>query len=162
MPDPRPALRVVLADDHPLYRAGLARALRHDGLVVVAEAPNAGAAVRAVGETAADVVVMDLNMPGGSGLHAARRVSEDHPGTHVLVLTVSAEPSDVAAAISAGAGGYLLKDDPLESIAIGVRSITTGVFPLSLRLVRHLVALGDGLGQERWPVALQLGPRPGR
>jgi DNA-binding NarL/FixJ family response regulator len=84
------ALRVVVADDHPYYRSGLARSLGAGGLDVVAEASNGEAAIRAVDETAPDVVVMDLNMPGLSGLEATRHLAEHAPATRVLVLSVSA------------------------------------------------------------------------
>src|SRR5688572_31620214 len=99
MSSPRAFPRVVMADDHPFYRDGLSRLLRRHGFAVVAEVPNAGAAIRAVEETGADVVIMDLNMPGLPGLDATRRLRAEHPDTRVLVLTVSAQPPDVAAAI---------------------------------------------------------------
>jgi DNA-binding NarL/FixJ family response regulator len=136
--------RVVLADDHPFYRDSLSRLLRRNGFDVVAAVPNAGAAIRAVEETAVDVVIMDLNLPGLPGLEATRRLRADQPGTRVLVLTVSAQPPDVAAAILAGAGGYLLKDDPLEEIVAGVRSTAAGEFTLSPRIARYLLADGAG------------------
>jgi DNA-binding NarL/FixJ family response regulator len=133
--------RVVMADDHPFYRDGLSRLLRRNGIAVVAEAPNAGAAIRAVEQTAAEVVIMDLNMPGLPWLEATRRLGVEQPGTRVLVLTVSVQPRDVAAAILAGAGGYLLKDDPLDAIVAGVRSAAVGGFPLSPRVARYLLDL---------------------
>jgi DNA-binding NarL/FixJ family response regulator len=139
MSDPRAYPRVVLADDHPFYRDGLCRLLRRHGIAVVAAVPNADAAIRAIEETAAEVVVMDLNMPGLPGLEATRRLRSEHPRTRVLVLTVSVQSPDVAAAILAGAGGYLLKDDPLDVIVAGVRATAAGEFPLSSRVARYLL-----------------------
>jgi DNA-binding NarL/FixJ family response regulator len=113
----REPLRVVIADDHPAYRAALARVLRESGIDVVAEASNGEAAIRAALETQPDVVVMDLNMPGLSGLDATRRLRDEAPSTRVLVLSVSAQEEDVSEAIQAGAHGYVLKDGPLEEIS---------------------------------------------
>src|SRR5918999_5098391 len=118
----RASLRVVIADDHPFYRDGLVRLLRHSGIEVVAEVPNGEAAIRVVHETDPDVVVMDLNMPGVSGLEATRRLAEEAPETRVLVLSVSAEQGDLTEAILAGASGYVLKDGPVEEIVAGIRA----------------------------------------
>src|SRR5918998_1608796 len=87
-------LRVVIADDHPFYRDGLAKLLHSNGIDVAAQAANGEAAIRAVEETAPDVVVMDLNMPGMSGLEATRQLTEIAPHTRVLVLSVSAQEDD--------------------------------------------------------------------
>jgi DNA-binding NarL/FixJ family response regulator len=114
---PQPA--VVIADDHPAYRAGLARLLRASGVDVVAEAANAEAAIRAAEEHGADVVVLDLNMPGLSGLEATRRLA---PATRVLILTVSARDDELTEALSAGAHGYLLKDEPVEDIVAAIQT----------------------------------------
>jgi DNA-binding NarL/FixJ family response regulator len=117
---------VVIADDHPFYRAGLATMLRESGFDVVGEAANGDAAIQAAEELAPDVVVMDLHMPGLSGIEATRRLTERVPGTRVLVLTVSAEQDDVADAILAGASGYVLKDGPVEEIAAAIRGTAVG------------------------------------
>jgi DNA-binding NarL/FixJ family response regulator len=135
-------LRTVIADDHPFYRRGLARSLRASGIDVVAEAPNGGAAIRAVEETAPDVVVMDLNMPGMSGLEATARLAERGTSTRVLVLSVSAEQADVADAILAGASGYVLKDRPVEEVVAAIRTVASGGWHVSpeiaIALLRRL------------------------
>ena len=125
MVTPEP-LRVVIADDHPMYRDGLARALRASGIDVVAEAANGEAAVQAVAATEPDVVVMDLSMPGVSGLEAIRIVVEHASSTRVLVLSVSAEARDIDDAMTAGAGGYVLKDEPVEDLIAAVRATAVG------------------------------------
>ena len=102
--------RVLLVDDHDLFRTGLRNLLEQEGGVQVAgEAPNGAEAVRLVRELAPDVVVMDLNMPSMSGVEATRHITALSPLTRVIVLTISEEDSDVLDAIVAGACGYLLK-----------------------------------------------------
>ena len=131
-------LRVVIADDHPAYRAALARMLRENGVDVVAEVSNGEAAIRSAEEMAPDVVVMDLNMPGLSGLDATRRLIDEIPSTHVLVLSVSAQDDDVTEAMEAGADGYVLKDGPLEEVVGGIRSAAAGQALISPRVLPAL------------------------
>jgi DNA-binding NarL/FixJ family response regulator len=119
-------VRVVLADDHPYYRNGLARSLRAAGIDVVGEAPNGEAAIDVVGHTTPDVVVMDLKMPGLDGLEATRRLTRRDPPTRVLILSVSADDHPVAEALLAGADGYVLKDRPVRELVAGVRAVAGG------------------------------------
>jgi DNA-binding NarL/FixJ family response regulator len=91
-------------------------------------------------QTAPDVVVMDLNMPRLSGVQATRLLTEKNPATRVLVLTVSAEESDVLDAILAGASGYLLKDGPVEEVVAGIRAAAAGEFLVSSRIATMLMA----------------------
>ncbi len=128
-------LRVVIADDHPAYRASLARMLQEHGIDVLAEASNGESAIRAVEETAPDVVVMDLNMPGLSGLEATRRLVDSAPSTRVLVLSVSAQDDDVSAAMLAGAHGYVLKEGPLDELVAGIRAAAAGHSMISPRVL---------------------------
>jgi DNA-binding NarL/FixJ family response regulator len=145
-------MRVVIADDHTFYREGLARLLRKFGVDVVGEAPDGEAAVRLVEETSPDVVLLDLRMPGVSGLDAVRRLTEDATATRVLVLSVSAEESDVTDAIAAGASGYVLKDEPVEEVIAGIRAAAAGGARISpgtatalLGRVRGAIEAGDDL-----------------
>jgi DNA-binding NarL/FixJ family response regulator len=137
-PSPEP-LRIVLVDDHPVYRAGLARLLRESGLDVIAELPNGEAALEAVEEMAPDVVVMDLNMPGMSGLEATRRLVAQSPATRVLVVSVSAQEADVTDAILAGASGYILKESPVEEVVAGIRAAAAGQSLISPRIATMLL-----------------------
>ena len=132
-------LRVVVVDDHSFYRAGLIRLLRHSGIEVVGEAPNGEDALRVVAETAPDVVVMDLNMPGISGIDATRRLVETSPATKVLVLTVSADEADVTEAILAGATGYVLKDGPIEEVVAGIEAVAAGQSLISPRVATFML-----------------------
>jgi two-component system nitrate/nitrite response regulator NarL len=132
-------LRVVVADDHPFYREGLARLLRESGIDVVADVPNGEAAIEAVDRLAPDVVVMDLNMPGLSGLEATRTLSQRAPATRVLVLSVSAQEADVTDAILAGASGYVLKDGPVEEVVAGINAAAAGHAVISPRIAAVLL-----------------------
>jgi DNA-binding NarL/FixJ family response regulator len=118
--------RVVLADDHPCYRQGLAKLLTECGVEVVAEAGNGWAALKAVESTLPDVVVLDLNMPGLSGAEVARRVTAWDPPQRVIVLSVSASEADVMSALRAGARGYFLKDGPVEEVVAGIHAVAEG------------------------------------
>jgi DNA-binding NarL/FixJ family response regulator len=113
---------VVIADDHPFYREGLARMLRESGIEVLAAVPNGEAAIRAAEATAPDVVLMDLSMPGLSGVEATRRLIERAPTTRVVVLSVSAQEADVAEAMQAGASDYALKEWSVEEIIAVVQA----------------------------------------
>ena len=139
MPAPPETLRVVVADDHPMYRQGLADLLTKSGIEVVAEAANGKAAIKAVEETAPDVVVMDLNMPGLSGVETTRLLAERIPSSRVLVVSVSDEETDVTDAILAGASGYVLKDGPVEEVVAGIQAAAAGESLISPRIASTLL-----------------------
>lgn len=132
-------IRVVIVDDHPFYRDGLAELLTASGVEVVAAVPTGEAALSAVEELAPDVVVMDLNLPGISGIEATRRLAELAPATRVLVLTVSAQETDVTEAIVAGASGYVLKEAPIEEVVAGIRAAVAGHSFISPRIANLLL-----------------------
>jgi DNA-binding NarL/FixJ family response regulator len=116
----------VLVDDHDLFRVGLRTLLEDQGLQVVGEADNGRAALELVGDLAPDVVVMDLKMPGLTGVETTRKVSSIAPRTRVVVLTISADDDDVMAAVLAGACGYLLKDSSIDQLIDGIRAAAAG------------------------------------
>jgi DNA-binding NarL/FixJ family response regulator len=142
---PKPAaappgiLRVVIADDHPFYRQGLARLLSQSGVEVVGQASNGPTAIELVERTAPDVAVIDLNMPGMSGVEVTRRLNERMPASRVLVVSVSAQEEDVTEAILAGASGYVLKDGPVEEVVAGIRAAAAGESLLSPRIAGTLL-----------------------
>jgi DNA-binding NarL/FixJ family response regulator len=115
-----------LVDDHDLFRAGLRTLLEEQGVEIVAEAENGTEALRLLRETAPEVVVMDLNMPGISGVEATRQMTMIAPLTRVLVLTISDQDGDVMDAILAGACGYLLKDASITELMAGIRAAASG------------------------------------
>ena len=113
-------------DDHDLFRTGLRNLLEEQGVQVVGECDNGTDALYSVREHAPDVVVMDLNMPGISGVEATRQISMIAPLTRVLVLTISDADSDVMDAILAGACGYLLKDTSITELVRGIQAAAAG------------------------------------
>ena len=119
-------LRVLIVDDHDLFRTGLRNLLEEQGVQVAGEAASGTEAVRAVREIAPDVVVMDLNMPGMGGVEATRHIASIAPLTRVVVLTISDEDADVMDAILAGACGYLLKDSSIDELMAGIRAAWRG------------------------------------
>jgi DNA-binding NarL/FixJ family response regulator len=119
-------LRVMLVDDHDLFRTGLRNLLEEQGVQIVAEASEGATAVELVRELAPDVVVMDLNMPGMNGIEATREIARVTPLTRVVVLTISDQDDDVIDAIVAGACGYLLKDSSIQDLMQGIRAASIG------------------------------------
>jgi DNA-binding NarL/FixJ family response regulator len=119
-------LRVLIVDDHDLFRTGLRNLLEEQGVVLVGEAANGADAVRLVRERNPDVVVMDLNMPGMGGVEATRHISVIAPLTRVLMLTISDQDNDVMDAILAGACGYLLKDASIQELMAGIEAASRG------------------------------------
>ena len=119
-------LRVLLVDDHDLFRTGLRNLLEEQGVQVVGEAANGQDAIRVVREVAPDIVIMDLNMPGMTGVEATRQIASLAPLARVLVLTISDQDGDVMDAILAGACGYLLKDSSIGELMQGIRAAAVG------------------------------------
>src|SRR5215210_1567119 len=119
-------LRVMLVDDHDLFRTGLRNLLEEQGLQIVAEASEGATALNLVRELAPDVVVMDLNMPGMNGIEATREIARLAPLTRVVVLTISDQDGDVLDAILAGACGYLMKDASIDELMAGIRAASIG------------------------------------
>jgi DNA-binding NarL/FixJ family response regulator len=119
-------VRVLLVDDHDLFRTGLRNLLEERGVDVTGEAAAGEEAVRLVRELAPDVVVMDLHMPGMSGIEAIRQIAAIAPLTRVLVLTISDHEDDVLHAILAGACGYLLKDASVDELIRGIEAAAVG------------------------------------
>ncbi len=152
------AIRVVLIDDHSLFRRGVSLFLKEEGITVVGEATNGEDGIRAVARFSPDVVVMDVHMDGMSGIEATRRVIERSPKVSVLAFTVSGDDDDVLRAIAAGARGYLLKDAPMDELVEGIRTLAAGGSTISPRaaapLLRELqahadeAAIEDGLPPE--------------
>jgi signal transduction histidine kinase/DNA-binding NarL/FixJ family response regulator len=119
----RERIRVLVVDDHPAIRRGLRELLRRrPGLTLVGEAATAEEAVERTAALAPDVVLMDLNLPGG-GLDATRRIAREHPDAHVLILTADPDDGRVGAALEAGARGYLRKSTDPASLVSAIRTV---------------------------------------
>lgn len=145
----RAPVRVLVVDDHPMWRDGVARDLDEAGCQVVGTAGDGSAAVRIANATRPDVVVMDLQLPQLSGVEATRQIIEAHPQTKVLVLSASGEPDDVLEAVKAGATGYLVKSasaaellDAVQRTAVGDPVFTAGLAGLVLGEFRRMSTAG--------------------
>jgi two-component system NarL family response regulator len=124
VPEP---IRVLIADDHALFRRGLEMVLDEEqDIDLVGQASDGAEAVAKAGESLPDVVLMDIRMPKTSGIEAARAMKESAPSAKIVILTISDEEEDLFEAIRAGASGYLLKDIPLDEVAEAVRAVHGG------------------------------------
>jgi DNA-binding NarL/FixJ family response regulator len=122
-----PPLRILLADDHPVFRKGLRALLTSlPQATVVGEAADGEQAIRLAAEQEPDVVVMDLNMPGVGGVEATRRILKARPGTGVLVLTMLEDDDSVFAAMRAGARGYLVKGSDTDEVIRAITAVGSG------------------------------------
>ena len=119
-------LRVLVVDDHEMFRTGLCALLAEEGLEV-ADSDGAEAALRRLPSFKPDVVVLDMNMPGMSGVEAIPHLLEAAPETVVLMLTISDDDARVIQAVQAGAAGYLLKDAELVDIVSAIRAVSAGM-----------------------------------
>jgi DNA-binding NarL/FixJ family response regulator len=119
-------IRIAVADDHPMFRAGVVMSLREeDDIDVVGEAADAASALALARNELPDVVVLDIAMPG-SGLDAARAIAAACPATRIVMLTVSEDEDDLLAAMKAGASGYVLKGAGASELARIIRSVHAG------------------------------------
>ncbi len=120
-------IRVLLADDHAIIRDALRATVGSRGdITIVGEASNGREAVELAGTTAPDVVVMDIAMPGMSGIEATREIAAAHPAVKVLTLSMHADPQFVSEMLRAGARGYVLKDSPIEELELAIRTVAGG------------------------------------
>lgn len=126
-PSPAPQTRVVIVDDHPMVAQGVQSVLEdHDGITVVGTLATGRAVIEQLEALDPDVILMDLNMPGMSGLTATELVLEQRPGTRVLILSMHDSPEYISSALSHGAMGYVLKDVPTDEIADAVKTVMRG------------------------------------
>ncbi|HST67392.1 MAG TPA: response regulator transcription factor [Mycobacteriales bacterium] len=119
-------VRLMVVDDHPIWREGVARDLAESGHEVVATAADGPAAVRRAAAARPEVVLMDLQLPVGSGVDATREILAADPSARVLVLSASGEDSDVLAAVKAGATGYLVKSAGRDELLAAVEKTARG------------------------------------
>ncbi len=151
-----PKIRVFLADDHPVVRRGIARIIQEEpDMEVVGEADDGAGAVEATKTLQVDVVVMDIGMPGVSGIDATRQITEAVPDTRVLILTVYDRDDFLFRALQAGAVGYVLKGAEVDDLLRAIRTVHAGevfVYPrMTTKLVRDYIrGLESGEGQDRY------------
>jgi DNA-binding NarL/FixJ family response regulator len=134
-------IRVLLVDDHKLFRAGIRSLLQTvDGVEVVAEAGDAREGLRLIEAHRPDVVLMDILMPGLNGMDTTARVARTCPATRVIILSMSASEDSVVQTLRAGAAGYLVKTaDPAE-LELAIRAVVRGETFLSSAISQHVVA----------------------
>jgi DNA-binding NarL/FixJ family response regulator len=149
-----PTIRVLIADDHAPTRADMREALeRSDRFLVCAEAADGAAAVNAALRERPDLCLLDIRMPGSSGIAATREITTRLPGTKVVMLTVSLDDDDLLNALRAGAVGYLLKDIDPDRLPYALNDAMEGGAPIPRRLVARLVSEFRDHGPRRRPVA---------
>jgi DNA-binding NarL/FixJ family response regulator len=149
-------IRVLIADDHPVFRDGIRGMVEAaDHMEVVGEATTGTEAVERARDLTPDVVLMDLKMPGLNGVEATRSIVQSLPGTHVLVITMFEDDSSVFAAMRAGARGYVLKDAQREEILRAIRAVSHGeaIFSpaIASRLMTVLSAGRAPVGEATFP-----------
>lgn len=137
-------LRVLIVDDHPVFRKGLQAVLATiDHVNVVGEAATGSEAISAVLKLRPDIVLMDLDIPGVNGVEAIGNISRDAPNTSILVLTIHTDDETLFSAMRAGANGYLFKGSPAQEIALAIDGVSRGeaVFgpPIADRIIHHIV-----------------------
>jgi len=143
------ALRVVLADDHPMVRYGITAVLADAPEVeVVGEAADGASLIAAVTEHRPDVVVTDLDMPGMGGAEATQRLRQSHPDLPVLVLTLHEDDESLFAALRAGARGYLLKGADRAELVRGILSVAAGEAVYGAAVANRIIAFFTGAQQE--------------
>ena len=140
--------RVLIADDHPVMRMGIASALEDGGLSVCAQAADAAGAIEQALRERPDVCLLDVNMPGG-GIHAATEISAALPETAVVMLTISDRDDDLFAALRAGVSGYLLKDTTPDELPESVRAVLRGEGVVAGSLVIRMIDDVRARGRRR-------------
>jgi DNA-binding NarL/FixJ family response regulator len=154
-------VRVLIADDRPIFRAGVQGMLRDfPEIDIVGEAMTGRQAVEGSRRLKPDVILMDLNMPEMGGIAATRAIKEENPERVVLALTVSEAEEDIVEMVAAGASGYVLKDVDPASLAQSIQDAHAGHFQLDDALTRRvIVRLGSTLRRSRRPLAEPLTER---
>lgn len=150
---PERTLRVLVCDDHAVFRRGLAIVLGDEpDLELVGEAEDTDGAVAQAEALRPDVVLLDLRMPGDGGVEALRRIRERAPEVRVVILTVSDDDADLFEAVAAGAAGYLLKEVSIEDVGAAVRTVAAGGSLLSPAMTAKLLGGFSELAGGRPPM----------
>jgi DNA-binding NarL/FixJ family response regulator len=153
-------IRVVIVDDHALFRRGLDLILSAEpDIKIVGEAADGIEAVSRAEELHPDVVLMDIRMPRSSGIEAARRIRERLPDSRVIMLTVSDADDDLYESVRAGASGYLLKEVAIEELADAVRAVARGQSLISPSMASKLFSEFNALSQQVAERSRSLSPR---
>ena len=136
------ALKVLLVDDHEVVRKGLKYVLDDlEDFTFVGEASSSKVAIIMTAELRPDVVILDIRMPGGSGLDACRAIHEDYPNISIIILTSYADDETIAEAIQAGAVGYILKDGSTDELVRALTAIKNGEAALDPAITRKVLGM---------------------
>jgi two-component system, NarL family, nitrate/nitrite response regulator NarL len=136
------SVRVLIVDDHPVFRYGVRRLLESEpGFVVVGEAPDGPQAIRLAHELSPDIMLLDLSIPGRSGLEVLREVTIGSPGVRTVILTASMEKSEIAQALRFGARAIVLKESTTELIFESIRAVRSGQYWVARESVSDLVEM---------------------
>ena len=133
------SIRLMLADDHRMLREGLRRSMTDQGFDIVGEARDGDEAIRLAEELQPEVILMDVTMPEVDGVEATRQIKISYPGIAIVMLTMHADQEVLAAAIRAGASGYLVKDCSTDEIATAIRTVMRGETVLSPQLAASML-----------------------
>lgn len=153
MSDTRPPIRILIADDHPIFREGLRRLLESGGFDVIGEAADGAEAVRLTREFSPDILLLDVAMPRTTGLAALRELAADNGPTKTVLLTAAIDKDDIATALQLGARGVVLKEVATQVLFNCIRRVMEGEYWVGRDAVADLVellkAIAGGAGQER-------------
>lgn len=153
-------VRVVIVDDHPVFRAGMVGVLQDlPGISVAGQASDGAEALDVIARERPDVVLMDLRMPGVGGLEATARIRVENPEVAVLVLTMDSDDDSIFAALRAGARGYLLKESDGMDILRAVEGVARGEAVFGSGIAERVLAFFAGAGARTASPFPQLTPR---
>ena len=145
-------ITVLLADDHPMFRKGLRALLQTmPGIEIVGEATDGAEAWRMARTLRPRLILLDLQMPGGDGLTAIRRLSETDEPPYILVVTMFADDDSVFAALRAGARGYVLKDTDEEEMTRAILAVGNGEAIFSASIATRMMAFFSGRPTDPFP-----------
>ncbi len=152
------SIRVLLADDHPAIRAGIRAKLEQaDDIVVVAEASDGIEALKFIGKFQPDIVLLDCRLPELPGWQVATEVQKMNLKTHIVALSAFTEDQEVFSMLQAGAKGYVLKDEALDTVEQAVRNVAQGEEWYSMQVMRKVAAWARG--EKARPILADLTPR---
>jgi two-component system, NarL family, response regulator LiaR len=156
-------MRTLIADDHPIVRAGIVSMLsKEPDIQVIVETGDGEQVERLAAETRPDVLVLDVNMPGLDPIATTRRLNKKYPALQILILTAHDDEAYVTGLLSAGATGYVLKDEALDSLVEAIRTISAGESWLSQRIAGRLARKAIARTDARSTAAEPLTPREGQ
>lgn len=140
-------MRVLIADDHAVFRQGLINLLKgSEDIEIVGDAHDGRMAMNLIAETKPDVAILDISMPGPDGIEVTRESRRQSPATKIVLLTMHKDPAMPKLALAAGAAGYILKEDAFEDLVYALRKISSGGTYISSSIV-HEVISASGPGQ---------------